>query len=191
MLAAAQGPADHSLAQIKDAIRDGLRAVKNTIEDGAVVPGAGAFEIAAAQHLRQHTVDVRDNAIGRVAIGHTQPASPQTCKHPLNTGADTCQRMEPLSCWTGRVPETDIDARVYILRLRPAHDPDMDRGSVTSGWLMSVLMHTQTVKGRVKLGVEAFADALECTPKILAENSGFDAQDVIIALRVREAACRL
>ncbi len=42
----------------------------------------------------------------------------------------------------------------------------------------------QTVKGRVKLGVEAFADALECTPKILAENSGFDAQDVIIALRV-------
>jgi chaperonin GroEL (HSP60 family) len=33
--------------------------VKNTIEDGAVVPGAGAFEIAAARHLREHTVDVR------------------------------------------------------------------------------------------------------------------------------------
>jgi hypothetical protein len=32
-------------AQIKDAIRDGLRAVKNTVEDGAVVPGAGAFEV--------------------------------------------------------------------------------------------------------------------------------------------------
>ena len=32
--------------QIKDAIRDGLRAVKNTIEDGAVVPGAGAFEVS-------------------------------------------------------------------------------------------------------------------------------------------------
>ncbi len=31
--------------QIKDAIRDGLRAVKNTIDDGAVVPGAGAFEV--------------------------------------------------------------------------------------------------------------------------------------------------
>lgn len=43
----------------------------------------------------------------------------------------------------------------------------------------------QTVQGRVKLGVEAFAEALECTPKILAENSGYDAQDVIIALRVR------
>ena len=59
LLAGLQGPADHSLAQIKDAIRDGLRAVKNTVEDGAVVPGAGAFEIAAARHLREHTVDVR------------------------------------------------------------------------------------------------------------------------------------
>ena len=39
--------------------------MKNTIEDGAVVPGAGAFEIAAAQHLRQHTVDVREVALCR------------------------------------------------------------------------------------------------------------------------------
>jgi chaperonin GroEL (HSP60 family) len=31
------GPNDHTIAQIKDAVRDGLRAVKNTIEDEAVV----------------------------------------------------------------------------------------------------------------------------------------------------------
>lgn len=31
------GPNDHSIAQIKDAVRDGLRSVKNTIEDEAVV----------------------------------------------------------------------------------------------------------------------------------------------------------
>ena len=60
----------------------------------------------------------------------------------------------------------------------------MHHGCLIQRMSMSVVMHTQTVKGRVKLGVEAFADALECTPKILAENSGFDAQDVIIALRV-------
>ena len=41
---AAQGPSDHTLAQIKDAIRDGLRAVSNTLLDGKVVRGAGAFE---------------------------------------------------------------------------------------------------------------------------------------------------
>ena len=39
-----KGPYKHSLQQTKDAIRDGLRAIKNTIDDGALVPGAGAFE---------------------------------------------------------------------------------------------------------------------------------------------------
>lgn len=38
--------------QIKDAVRDGLRAVKNVLDDGAVVAGAGAWELAAAAHLR-------------------------------------------------------------------------------------------------------------------------------------------
>ncbi|KAJ6368344.1 hypothetical protein OIU78_000853 [Salix suchowensis] len=46
-----KGPNDHTIAQIKDAVRDGLRAVKNTIEDEAVVLGAGAFELAARKHL--------------------------------------------------------------------------------------------------------------------------------------------
>ena len=83
--ATAQGPADHSLAQIKDAIRDGLRAVKNTLEDGAVVPGAGAFEIAAAQHLRQHTVNVR-----------AVPGSLLTCPGRLPAGlppSHPCRRL--------------------------------------------------------------------------------------------------
>ena len=34
---------DVDLLQIKDAIRDGLRAVSNTLLDGFVVRGAGAF----------------------------------------------------------------------------------------------------------------------------------------------------
>ncbi len=42
----------------------------------------------------------------------------------------------------------------------------------------------QAASGRTKLGVEAFAEALLGTPKVLAENSGFDAQDTIIALQV-------
>ncbi|KAH7859274.1 hypothetical protein Vadar_033923 [Vaccinium darrowii] len=32
-----KGPNDHTIAQIKDAVRDGLKAVKNTIEDESVV----------------------------------------------------------------------------------------------------------------------------------------------------------
>eukprot|EP00267_Zea_mays_P053426 XP_020406549.1 T-complex protein 1 subunit zeta 1-like [Zea mays] len=34
-----KGPNDHTIAQTKDAVRDGLRSVKNTIEDGAAVLG--------------------------------------------------------------------------------------------------------------------------------------------------------
>ncbi|WIA10047.1 hypothetical protein OEZ86_000213 [Tetradesmus obliquus] len=92
-----KGPNDHTIAQIKDAVRDGLRAVKNVIDDKAVVLGAGAFEIAAAAHLRS------------------------TVK--------------------------------------------------------------KQAQGRAKLGVEAFAEALLGFVKVLAENSGYDAQDVLIKLQ--------
>jgi T-complex protein 1 subunit zeta len=49
-----KGPNDYSIAQTKDAIRDGLRTIKNTIDDKSVVPGGGAFEVAAAERLEQY-----------------------------------------------------------------------------------------------------------------------------------------
>lgn len=61
-----KGPNDHTIAQIKDAVRDGLRSVKNTIEDRSVVLGAGAFEVAASQHLK-HTV--KKTVQGRAQLG--------------------------------------------------------------------------------------------------------------------------
>ncbi|KAF7722304.1 T-complex protein 1 subunit zeta [Apophysomyces ossiformis] len=91
-----KGPNAHTIAQINDAVRDGLRAVKNAIEDKAVVAGAGAFEVACSQHLAEFK---------------------------------------------------------------------------------------KSVKGRAKMGVQAFADALLVIPKVLAQNAGFDAQDVIVALQ--------
>jgi len=56
-----KGPNKHTITMIKDAIRDGLRAVKNAIEDGSVVPGAGAFEVAAHSALTalKETVSTR------------------------------------------------------------------------------------------------------------------------------------
>jgi len=92
-----KGPNDHTIAQIKDALRDGLRAVKNAIEDEAVVPGAGAWEVACAHHLM---------TVGR-----------------------------------------------------------------------------NSVEGKAKLGVDAFAEALLGIPKILANNAGHDAQECVIALQ--------
>uniref|UniRef100_A0A0B8RTH3 T-complex protein 1 subunit zeta n=1 Tax=Philothamnus irregularis TaxID=1899461 RepID=A0A0B8RTH3_9SAUR len=60
-----KGPNKHTLTQIKDAIRDGLRAVKNAIEDGCVVPGAGALEVAIADALVKHKPSVK----GRSQLG--------------------------------------------------------------------------------------------------------------------------
>lgn len=91
-----KGPNKHTLAQIKDAVRDGLRAINNAIEDKAVVPGAGAFEVRACNALKKYAAE--------------------------------------------------------------------------------------TVKGKQKLAVNAYADALLVIPKTLAINSGFDAQDSIVRL---------
>ncbi|AET39251.1 chaperonin-containing T-complex subunit CCT6 Ecym_4174 [Eremothecium cymbalariae DBVPG len=48
-----KGSSHHALAQTKDAVRDGLRAVANVLKDKAVVPGAGSFFIAASDHLKK------------------------------------------------------------------------------------------------------------------------------------------
>jgi len=60
-----KGPSKHKIVQIQDAIRDGLRAVKNTIEDECVVPGAGAFQIAAHAELQKFKKEVS----GRAKLG--------------------------------------------------------------------------------------------------------------------------
>ncbi|PWN49624.1 putative CCT6-component of chaperonin-containing T-complex [Violaceomyces palustris] len=92
-----KGPNAHTISQIQDAVRDGLRSVKNAIEDTTLVPGGGAFEIAVSNHLNDQV--------------------------------------------------------------------------------------KKQAKGRAKLGVQAFAEAMLIIPKTLASNSGFDVQDCIVNLQ--------
>uniref|UniRef100_A0A2K6LBS3 Chaperonin containing TCP1 subunit 6B n=1 Tax=Rhinopithecus bieti TaxID=61621 RepID=A0A2K6LBS3_RHIBE len=80
----------------KDAVRDGLRAVKNAIDEGCVFPGANAVEVAMAEAL---------------------------------------------------------------IKYKPS------------------------VKGRAQLGVQAFADVLLIIPKVLAQNSGFDLQEILVKIQ--------
>ncbi|RYP40765.1 hypothetical protein DL768_010586 [Monosporascus sp. mg162] len=47
-----KGPNSHTITQITDAVRDGLRSVYNMIVDKSVVPGGGAFQVACATHLK-------------------------------------------------------------------------------------------------------------------------------------------
>jgi len=60
-----KGPNDHTIRQIMDAVHDGLRAVKNVVEDRSLIPGGGAFEVAA--HLELHRF--KATVAGRAKIG--------------------------------------------------------------------------------------------------------------------------
>ena len=91
-----QGPNNLTIAQINDAVKDGLRTVKNAVEDKCVVPGAGAVELALHQHL-----------MNKVA---------------------------------------------------------------------------KETKGKHKVGIQAFAQALLVIPKTLAANAGLDVQDTLLQL---------
>lgn len=91
-----KAPNRHTMLQMKDAVKDGLRAVQNAIEDKFIVPGAGAYEISV-------------------------------------------------------------------------HD--------------ALVRYKETVKGRPRLGVQAFADAMLIIPKTLAQNAGHDQQAVIVQLQ--------
>lgn len=53
-----KGQNEHTINQLKDAVRDGLRAVANTIQDKSVVPGAGAFEVATSVKLKAHLKNI-------------------------------------------------------------------------------------------------------------------------------------
>eukprot|EP00771_Trimastix_marina_P003303 gnl/Trimastix_PCT/454.p1 GENE.gnl/Trimastix_PCT/454~~gnl/Trimastix_PCT/454.p1 ORF type:complete len:521 (-),score=184.02 gnl/Trimastix_PCT/454:40-1602(-) len=60
-----KGPNPHTIAQLKAAVRDGLRAIKNGIEDRFVVPGAGAFEMGASRRL----MEIAQTTTGRARLG--------------------------------------------------------------------------------------------------------------------------
>lgn len=82
-----KGPNPHTIAQIKDAVKDGTRCVKNAIDDGCVVPGAGAFEIAAAESLRKFELTVSGKEkLGVRAFGAALLVIPKTLAK--NSGLD-------------------------------------------------------------------------------------------------------
>ena len=61
-----KGPNDYTIAQLKDAVRDGMQAVVCAIEDEAVLPGAGAFELACAASLLEYA---QKEVVGKAKLG--------------------------------------------------------------------------------------------------------------------------
>jgi len=82
-----KGPNKHTIQQVKDAIYDGLRSVKNTLEDGCILPGAGAFEIAAYLDLMKFKETVTGiNKLGVQVIADALLIIPKTLS--INSGFD-------------------------------------------------------------------------------------------------------
>ena len=57
-----KGPAKYDLIQIKDACRDGLRAVRNALVDGCVLSGAASFECGASAELQRRRMTVGERS---------------------------------------------------------------------------------------------------------------------------------
>lgn len=82
-----KAPNKHSMIQIKDAIKDGLRAVVNAIEDKFLVPGAGAFEVAISDALHAYKDSVKGKArLGVAAFAEAMLVIPKTLAQ--NAGHD-------------------------------------------------------------------------------------------------------
>jgi len=90
-----KGPNEHTINQVKDAVKDGLRAVANTLEDKCILPGAGAFEVAAAVRLREHAKTVGGKArFGVLAFADALLVVPKTLAD--NSGLDSMDSVMKL-----------------------------------------------------------------------------------------------
>jgi len=82
-----KGPNEHTISMIKEATRDGLRAVKNVYDDKAIVPGAGSFEVACNLHLNEYCKEVEGKAkLGIQAFADALLVVPKTLAE--NSGYD-------------------------------------------------------------------------------------------------------
>jgi T-complex protein 1 subunit zeta len=87
-----KGPNKHTIDQIKDAVRDGLRSVKNAIEDDCLIPGAGCFELSLCAHLKEHSKKVQGRAkLGVQTYAEALLIIPKTLAS--NAGLDTMDAL--------------------------------------------------------------------------------------------------
>jgi len=90
-----KGSDQHTMTQIKDALRDGLRAAKNLVDDGfSVVAGAGAFEVACAQEILRRaatTAGIGKARLGMEAYAHALEVVPKTLA--ANAGLDAVDTL--------------------------------------------------------------------------------------------------
>jgi len=112
-----KGPNSYTITQIKDAVHDGLRAVKNAIEDAAVVPGAGAVEVAAYMALQKLKTTVSGKArLGVQAFADALLVIPKCLAQ--NSGFDAQEsivKLQEASAATGQAVGIDLSTGEAII----------------------------------------------------------------------------
>jgi T-complex protein 1 subunit zeta len=87
-----RGPNKHTIEQIKDATRDGLRAAMSALDDKALVPGAGSFEVACYRMLMRRKQAVSGRAkLGVEAFANSMLVIPKTLAE--NSGFDVQEAL--------------------------------------------------------------------------------------------------
>lgn len=103
-----RGPNNHTLKQMQDAVRDGLRAVNNALEDGAAIPGAGALEIALCRHLNEYKKTVTGkNRLGVEAFAEALLEIPRTLA--TNGGHDAVDSLVSMQAAADRGELAGLD----------------------------------------------------------------------------------
>uniref|UniRef100_A0A7S3I7L4 Chaperonin n=2 Tax=Choreotrichia TaxID=141411 RepID=A0A7S3I7L4_9SPIT len=87
-----KGAHPHVISQIKEAVRDGLRAVANAVTDGFLLPGAGGIETMCHTHLMEYRKKVQGRAkLGVQAFADALLVIPKTLAE--NSGYDAQDSM--------------------------------------------------------------------------------------------------
>jgi len=87
-----KGAHNYVIQQVKDAVRDGLRAVNNVLKDKRLIPGAGAFWMSCSRHLLENKVINRGRSKpGIRAFAEALLVVPKTLAK--NSGLDTLESI--------------------------------------------------------------------------------------------------
>lgn len=105
-----RGPNNHTLKQMQDAVRDGLRAVNNAIEDACAIAGAGAFEAALCAHLHEYKKSVSGkNRLGIEAFAEALLEIPRVLAQNAGHDAVDCLVALQAAADKGEVKGIDLE----------------------------------------------------------------------------------
>ncbi|CDR97893.1 T-complex protein 1 zeta subunit, putative [Babesia bigemina] len=149
-----KGSSDYSIAQIKDAVRDCLRAVKNAIDDGYVLPGAGATELHIYNRLMRNISEVKGKArYGVQVFAESVLAIPKTLADNAGLdGREVVLELLDIDQEYGRYVGLDLDTGKFLI---PAAEGIWDNYSVKKQTLTiatTVAQQTLLVDEIIKAG---------------------------------------